>query len=135
LSFNNFHGDIPPSIGNLTNLQVLDLSYNDLTGAIPSSLERLHFLSRFNISSNDLEGPVPTGGQFSTFPDSSFFGNKKLCSPTLMHHCNSAKATPVSTISTGEYIDKVIIAVAFGMFFGVGVLYDQMVLSRYIYFG
>ena len=75
LSFNNFHGDIPPSIGNLTNLQVLDLSYNDLTGAISSSLERLHFLSRFNISSNDLEGPVPTGGQFSTFPDSSFFGN------------------------------------------------------------
>jgi hypothetical protein len=114
---------------------VLDLSYNDLTGAIPSSLERLHFLSRFNISSNDLEGPVPTGGQFSTFPVSSFFGNPKLCSPTLMHHCNSAKATPVSTISTGEYIDKVIIAVAFGMFFGIGVLYDQMVLSRYVYFG
>ena len=135
LSFNNFHGDIPPSIGNLRNLQVLDLSYNDLTGPIPSSLERLHFLSRFNISNNDLEGPVPTGGQFSTFPDSSFFGNPKLCSPTLMHHCNSAKATPVSIISTGEYIDKVIIAVTFGMFFGVGALYDQMIPSRYIYFG
>jgi len=135
LSFNNFHGDIPPSIGNLRNLQVLDLSYNDLTGPIPSSLERLHFLTRFNISNNDLEGPVPTGGQFSTFPDSSFFGNPKLCSPTLMHHCNSAKATPVSIISTGEYIDKVIIAVTFGMFFGVGALYDQMILSRYIYFG
>lgn len=72
LSFNNLHGEIPQSIGNLTNLQVLDLSYNDLTGAIPSSLEMLHFLSKFNISSNDLEGSVPTGGQFSTFPDSSF---------------------------------------------------------------
>ncbi|CAN6243089.1 unnamed protein product [Urochloa humidicola] len=135
LSFNNFHGEIPQSIGNITNLQVLDLSYNDLTGAIPSSLERLHFLSKFNISSNDLEGPVPTGGQFSTFPDSSFFGNPKLCSPTLMHHCNSAEAAPVSITSTEQYIDKAILAVAFGMFFGVGVLYDQMVLSRYISFG
>ncbi|CAO2044582.1 unnamed protein product [Urochloa humidicola] len=135
LSFNNFSGEIPQSIGNLTNLQVLDLSYNDLTGAIPSSLERLHFLSKFNISSNDLEGPVPTGGQFSTFPDSSFFGNPKLCSPTLMHHCNSEEAAPVSIVSTEQYIDKAILAVAFGMFFGVGVLYDQMVLSRYFYFG
>ncbi|CAN6202464.1 unnamed protein product [Urochloa humidicola] len=135
LSFNNFRGEIPQSIGNLTNLQVLDLSYNNLTGTIPSSLERLHFLSKFNISSNDLEGPVPTGGQFSTFPDSSFFGNSKLCSPTLMHHCNSAEAASVSIISTEQYIDKAILAVAFGMFFGVGVLYDQMVLSRYIYFG
>lgn len=135
LSFNHLNGEIPQSIGNLKNLQVLDLSCNGLTGAIPSSLERLHFLSKFNISSNDLEGPVPTGGQFSTFQDSSFFGNPKLCSPTLKHHCNSAEATPISTISTGQYIDKVILAVAFGMFFGVGVLYDQMVLSRYIYFG
>ncbi|KAJ1277943.1 hypothetical protein BS78_04G041300 [Paspalum vaginatum] len=135
LSFNNLHGEIPQSIGSLTNLQVLDLSYNSLTGAIPSALERLHFLSKFNISSNDLEGAVPTGGQFSTFPDSSFSGNPKLCSPTLMHHCASADAAPVSTISTGQYIDKVIFAMAFGMFFGVGVLYDQMVLYRYINFG
>ena len=135
LSFNNLHGEIPQSVGNLTNLQVLDLSYNNLTGAIPSALERLHFLSKFNISRNDLEGPVPTGGQFSTFPDSSFFGNPKLCSATLMHHCNSTDAAPVSIVSTKEYTDKVIFAMAFGMFFGVGVLYDQMVLFRYIYFG
>ena len=114
---------------------MLDLSYNNLTGAIPSALERLHFLSKFNISRNDLEGPVPTGGQFSTFPDSSFFGNPKLCSATLMHHCNSTDAAPVSIVSTEEYTNKVIFAMAFGMFFGVGVLYDQMVLFRYIYFG
>lgn len=135
LSFNNLHGEIPQSVGNLTNLQVLDLSYNNLTGEIPSVLERLHFLSKFNISSNDLEGPVPTGGQFSTFPDSSFFGNPKLCGATLMRHCNSADAVPVTDVSTEEYADKVIFAVAFGMFFGVGVLYDQMFLFRYIYFG
>jgi hypothetical protein len=52
-----------------------------------------------------------------------------------MHHCNSTGAAPVSIVSTEEYTDKVIFAMAFGMFFGVGVLYDQMVLFRYIYFG
>ncbi|KAL6888495.1 hypothetical protein ACP4OV_009521 [Aristida adscensionis] len=135
LSFNKLYGEIPQSVGTLTNLQVLDLSYNNLTGAIPSALERLHFLSEFNISNNNLEGPIPTGGQFSTFPYSSFIGNPRLCSPTLMHHCNSEDTAPVSIISTEQYIDKIIFAIAFGMFFGVGMLYDQMVLSRYIYFG
>jgi Leucine-rich repeat (LRR) protein len=133
LSFNNLHGEIPQSIGNITNLQLLDLSNNNLTGAIPSALEGLHFLSKFNISNNDIEGPVPTGGQFSTFPDSSFAGNPDLCGPALMHRCNSGKAAPASIISTEQYIDKAIFAIAFGMFFGVGVLYDQMVLSRYMY--
>jgi Leucine-rich repeat (LRR) protein len=134
LSFNNLYGKIPQSIGNITNLQLLDLSCNNLTGAIPSTLEKLHFISELNISNNDLEGPIPTGGQFSTFPDSSFVGNPKLCSPVLLHHCSSVDATPAPKISTEHYIDKVIFAIAFGMFFGVGVLYDQMVLYRYIYF-
>ncbi|CAN6208628.1 unnamed protein product [Urochloa humidicola] len=135
LSFNNLYGEIPQSIGNLTDMQVLDLSYNNLTGAIPSMLETLHFLSELNMSNNDLEGPIPTGGQFNTFPDSSFAGNPKLCSPTLVHHCTSVDAAPAPSTSAEHYIDKVIFMIAFGMFFGVGVLYDQMVLSRYIYFG
>uniref|UniRef100_A0A0D9YST6 non-specific serine/threonine protein kinase n=1 Tax=Oryza glumipatula TaxID=40148 RepID=A0A0D9YST6_9ORYZ len=131
LSFNNLHGEIPQSASNLKNLMVLDLSSNHLTGAIPSSLANLHFLSNFNISYNDLEGPVPIIGQFSTFPISSFAGNPKLCSPMLLHRCNSAGAAPVSTIPTKQYIDKVVFAIAFGMFFGVGVLYDQIVVSRF----
>uniref|UniRef100_A0A0D9VCC8 Uncharacterized protein n=1 Tax=Leersia perrieri TaxID=77586 RepID=A0A0D9VCC8_9ORYZ len=131
LSFNNLNGDIPQSVSNLTNLMVLDLSSNHLTGAIPSALVKLHFLSKFNVSYNDLKGSVPTGGQFSTFPSSSFAGNPKLCSPIHVVHCNSAEATPTFPISTIQYIDKVIFAIAFGVFFGIGALYDQIIISKH----
>ena len=75
LSLNSLRGEVPQAVGNLTNLEVLDLSSNRLTGEIPRALESLHFLSYFNVSKNDLDGPVPAGGQFCTFPSSSFAGN------------------------------------------------------------
>lgn len=131
LSFNNLYGGIPQSICNLMNLQGLDLSNNHLTGAIPAALENLNFLSQFNVSNNDLEGPIPTSGQLSTFQNSSFDGNPKLCGPMLMHHCGSVEAAPVSIISAKQCSNEVIFAISFGVFFGVGVLYDQLVLSRY----
>ena len=93
LSSNRLSGEIPQPICNLTNLQVLDLSGNHLTGAIPSALNNLHFLSKFNISNNDLEGPIPTVGQLSTFSNTSYDGNPKLCGPMLVHHCGSAETT------------------------------------------
>uniref|UniRef100_A0A8R7USG2 Uncharacterized protein n=2 Tax=Triticum urartu TaxID=4572 RepID=A0A8R7USG2_TRIUA len=131
LSSNNFYGEIPQSICDLTNLQELDLSNNHLTGEIPAALEILHFLSQFNISNNDLEGSIPTAGQLSTFQTSSFDGNPKLCHSLLINHCSSVEGTPVYIISAKECSIKVIFAIAFGLFFGVGVLYDQLVLFRY----
>ncbi|XBH77248.1 hypothetical protein VPH35_103753 [Triticum aestivum] len=113
-SFNKLSGQIPQSVCNLTNLQVLDLSSNNLTGAIPAALNSLHFLSAFNISNNDLEGPIPSGGQFNTFQNSSFDGNPKLCGSMLTHKCRPA-STPLVPRKQGN---KVIFAVAFGVFFG-----------------
>ncbi|KAL6888489.1 hypothetical protein ACP4OV_009515 [Aristida adscensionis] len=129
LSLNRLSGVIPWQICNLTNLTVLDLSGNQLTGAIPTSLGHLHFLSQFNISNNNLEGPIPISGQFSTFPSSSFDGNPKLCGPMLPRHCSSVETIFSREVGTQTY-EKIIFAIAFGAFFCVGVLYDQMVLSR-----
>lgn len=131
-SSNQLQGEIPPSICNLTNLQVLDLSRNYLTGPIPEALNKLNFLSKFNISDNDLEGPIPTGGQMNTFSSSSFAGNPKLCG-SMLAPCGSVEvAHTIPTISEDQQCSsKTISAIAFGVFFGIGVLYDQLVLSRY----
>ncbi|KAL6629136.1 hypothetical protein ACP70R_028901 [Stipagrostis hirtigluma subsp. patula] len=131
LSFNSLSGEIPQQLGNLTNLQVLDLSNNHLTGAIPPALNNLHFLTRFNVSHNDLEGPIPNGGQISTFPSSSFDGNPKLCGIIVAQLCGSPEARPVSIPSTEQTGRGVGFWIALGAFFCVGVLYDQLVLSRY----
>ncbi|CAO2037216.1 unnamed protein product [Urochloa humidicola] len=130
-SSNSLSGEIPPQICSLTNLQVLDLSNNLLTGAIPSSLSNLHFLSTINVSNNDLEGPIPTGNQFTTFTNSSFGGNPKLCGIIVDRRCDLAEAPPVPTLSTEQIDRRIAFAIGFGAFFGVGVLYDQIALPRY----
>jgi Leucine-rich repeat (LRR) protein len=131
LSSNSLSGVIPVQLCSLENLQVLDLSNNLLTGAIPSDLNNLHFLSTINVSNNDLEGPIPRGGQFSTFTNSSFQGNPKLCGNTIDRPCGSAQAPLVSALTTEQRDRRIAFVIAFCAFFGVGVLYDQIVLSKY----
>jgi Leucine-rich repeat (LRR) protein len=131
LSYNKLSGGIPQSLCALKNLQVLDFSSNHLTGTIPNTLNDLHFLSKFSISNNDLEGPIPTTGQLSTFLGSSFDGNPKLCGPMIVNHCGSTEAGPVSIVSTKDISTEAIFVIAFGAFFVVGVLYDQIIFVRY----
>ncbi|KAK6137888.1 hypothetical protein DH2020_028370 [Rehmannia glutinosa] len=79
LSYNTLTGLIPKSFGNLTQLGSLDLSMNQLTGVIPMELAGLTFLSVLNLSYNKLFGQIPNGPQFQTFPSASFEGNTGLC--------------------------------------------------------
>lgn len=59
LSFNELNGEIPQSLGRLKNLEVLALNGNKLTGAIPASLGSLYQLKQLHLSSNDLSGDLP----------------------------------------------------------------------------
>ncbi len=51
---NNITGTITRSIGNMTELEMLDLSYNKFYGEIPSSIGRLLKLQTLNLASNRL---------------------------------------------------------------------------------
>ncbi|KAK8461676.1 hypothetical protein SEVIR_1G080900v4 [Setaria viridis] len=125
LSFNYLSGEIPQQLCSLKNLQVLDLSSNYLTGEIPLALNELSFLAKFNISNNDLEGVIPTGGQFDTFPNSSFEGNPKLRAIMV----NDSSAVP--SLSMEQADRRITFVISFCAFFGVGFLYDQLVLSKF----
>ena len=52
-------GEIPPEMGNLTNLGFLALSNNQLTGPIPPELGNLTSLTGLWLQDNQLSGPVP----------------------------------------------------------------------------
>ncbi|KAF7845299.1 receptor-like protein 7 [Senna tora] len=60
-SSNKLHGNIPESLCNAPNLQVLDLSNNSLTGTIPKCLIAMNgTLSILNLRRNNLAGAIDT---------------------------------------------------------------------------
>jgi len=59
LGYNQLTGSIPPELGNLISLTVLWLDHNQLTGSIPSEIGNLTNLSSLYLSSNQLEGEIP----------------------------------------------------------------------------
>ncbi|KAL5698987.1 hypothetical protein ACHQM5_029954 [Ranunculus cassubicifolius] len=87
LSHNSLTGSIPSSLGNLKQLGSLDLSNNKLHGEIPSQLAELTFLSVLDLSSNQLVGEIPKGPQFQTFKEVSFEKNDGLCGHPLSKSC------------------------------------------------
>ncbi|MCD7451672.1 hypothetical protein HAX54_012993 [Datura stramonium] len=59
LSFNNFHGELPPCLRNLTFLRVIDLTQNQFTGNIASSpLSSLLSLEYLLLKNNYFEIPI-----------------------------------------------------------------------------
>lgn len=52
-------GSIPPDLGSLEHLQILDLSNNSLNGSLPSSLFQASELRLLNVSNNLIVGEVP----------------------------------------------------------------------------
>ena len=59
LENNDLAGAIPPELGNLSNLEFLILGNNRLTGRIPPELGNLSKLEGLRLNSNELTGPIP----------------------------------------------------------------------------
>jgi hypothetical protein len=74
-------------MGNLTNLESLDLSSNMFIGTIPAELTNLNSLAVLNLSNNHLVGEIPQGKQFNTFSNDSYEGNLGLCGFPLSKIC------------------------------------------------
>ena len=52
-------GTIPSEVGNMTNLEILDIQNNAIRGSIPSEIGKLTNLRRLLLDDNDLSGAIP----------------------------------------------------------------------------
>ena len=80
LNSNQLTGEIPPEIGNLTNLTYLNMGYNQLTGEIPPEIGNLTNLTYLSLHSNLLTGVIPEEicNQGHSTPE---VGVNQLCPP------------------------------------------------------
>ena len=77
LSHNQLEGPIPPELGSLSSLTWLSLWGNQLTGPIPPELGRLSSLTWLSLSGNQLTGPIPPElGRLSSLTWLSLSGNQ-----------------------------------------------------------
>ena len=78
---NQLRGPIPAELGELTELQTLDLRSNRLTGPIPAELGDLTDLRRLYLRSNQLTGPIPAELGDLTNLESLWLSNNNLTGP------------------------------------------------------
>ncbi|KAJ0806688.1 putative non-specific serine/threonine protein kinase [Helianthus annuus] len=88
---NTLVGEIPSKIGQMKELQILDLSSNNLRGGLPSSMSQMTLLNYLDVSYNSLSGRIPSGTQLQSFEPSRYTGNAGLCGLPLSKYCPGDK--------------------------------------------
>ena len=77
LGDNQLTGEIPPELGDLSNLTYLYLTGNQLTGEIPPELDGLSNLTQLQLAENQLTGEIPPElGGLSNLDSLQFGGNQ-----------------------------------------------------------
>ncbi|KAG5225631.1 receptor protein [Salix suchowensis] len=119
LSHNSFIGSIPPTFSRLEEIKSLDLSYNKLEGEIPPQLTGLYSLAVFSVAHNNLSGKTPARvAQFATFEESFYKDNPFLCGQPLTKACDvDMPSSPPSTNNKdkGGFMDMKVFYVSFGV--------------------
>ncbi|XP_043705582.1 MDIS1-interacting receptor like kinase 2-like [Telopea speciosissima] len=113
LNRNNLTGSIPMEIGYLDRLTLLYLSHNKLNGPIPAQMKKLNLtFMDLDMRYNDLEGPVPDEIALETPPE-SWNNNKGLCSYYWNLPCRGSKNRLKVKVPIIISLSGIIIFVAF----------------------
>ena len=79
---NGLRGPLPPEIGNLRELETLDLADNSLTGALSGAITSLDALDTIGVSGNtDMHGPLPSRMIEMTGLKALQYADTDLCAP------------------------------------------------------
>jgi len=89
LSFNELDGNIPPEIGNLTNLTFLKLSGNELAGEIPNEIGNLVNLDTLNLKGNHISALPENIGNLSSLKYLWLSGNELISFPESIGNLDS----------------------------------------------
>ncbi|MCO5243126.1 MAG: hypothetical protein M9927_04770, partial [Anaerolineae bacterium] len=81
LQFNRIPDPLPASLGNLNNLRVLNLRQNALHGPLPTSLANLRNLHALELEANALSGPLPAQIRSMTRLQRLFLSSNDLSGP------------------------------------------------------
>ncbi|KAI5593842.1 hypothetical protein BDE02_03G038000 [Populus trichocarpa] len=135
LSHNSLTGPIPPTFSNLKEIESLDLSYNKLDGEIPPQLIELFFLEFFSVAHNNLSGKtLARVAQFATFEESCYKDNPFLCGEPLLKICGATMPpSPTPTSTNNEDDGGCIDMEVFYVTFGVAYIMVLLVISAILY--
>ena len=104
ISGNQLEGNIPPELGNLSNLRGLWLNDNQLTGGIPSDLGNLADLERLSLARNQLSGDIPSElGNLTNLVYLRLVGNQLTgCIPVALRDVESNDFADTGLLFCGE---------------------------------
>ncbi|CAN7099815.1 hypothetical protein HID58_022603 [Brassica napus] len=88
LDHNDFTGNIPTSLMQLTGLEELHLQANQFSGEIPLLTDGNKNLKLLDLSNNNLEGEIPKSIAERNIVKMNFQGNQKLCGQPLNIICD-----------------------------------------------
>lgn len=100
LQSNNFDGNLPPSMGSLTQLQTLHLRSNSLSGIFPTFLKKTNMLICLDLGENSLTGTIPgwigeklLNLKILRLPSNRFTGHipKEICDMIFLRDLDLAK--------------------------------------------
>ncbi|XP_064955670.1 putative receptor like protein 25 [Musa acuminata AAA Group] len=110
LSSNNVVGSIPETIGSMVHLETLNLFDNSVAGQLPETMGRLHCLKSLDIAYNELSGQLPTtmgdlcNLTFYNF-SASYVHEIQNDSRSVLHVVNYYYGESIYLTTKGEFVD------------------------------
>ncbi len=106
LFHNNLMGPLPESLGQLQQLETLNVAFNNLTGQLPATIFKLRKLRVLKLEMNRLKGELPeTVGNLTELRELSVFNN--FLSGRIPNGIGSLKRLEVLNLSSNQFFGRI----------------------------